>query len=176
MIQLAMGHLGKGINALSDLGPVEDYVSLMYDIRLEAALADNFWGFANKTQELSRLPGEYINPDWKYTFQLPSDYLTANKVFETFPYIIEGRYLMANSQDVTLDYRYLPSNALFRADFIEYFTTSLAADLALPIAEKAEYIQVLTLRAEKARERAVSSSAKAAPNRPFRLNPMIAVR
>jgi hypothetical protein len=176
IMQLAYGLIGKTFISIDDLGSIGNWASNMYDIKIAALLQDDYWPFVNAQRKLNRL-SETPLKGWKYAFQLPSDYLTANYVWETLDYYIYEDRVYCDLNEITLDYRTFPAySAKFRADFIMYVVYDLALDYSLNSKVGKDYISYLTKQASEWRVKATAAAAKAQPNRSMRSRPMTSVR
>jgi len=175
LMQLAYGYIGRTFNTSSELGPIGSWASELYDLKVPALLASDYWSFSNTYRELAQL-SETPLAEWQYAYQLPSDYLTANYVTQTLDYYIFEDKLYSNLNEITLNYRFMPENPKFRADFMMYLVYELAADYSLASEAKDSYQKTLRELAETWRIKATASSAKATPNRSFRSQPLTSVR
>jgi len=175
ILQQAYGLIGKYFNDINDLGPSGDWASKHYDLVVKSIIQNDYWPFANAQRELARL-SETPLAGWQYAYQLPSDYLTANYVEDTLRYYIFEDKLYSDNDKVILNYRFMPSNSRFRANFTIYLVYRIATDLGLNSQVTEKYLSYLIQETEKLRISAASANSKEVPNRTFRSRPLDEVR
>jgi hypothetical protein len=137
---LALGHLGeKSITSLNESSAGARACALYYESTRQEVLRSHRWNFAQDRKVLAKLTDRPVF-GWKFAYQLPANCLRVVEMNGTEagdilsePYIIEGRKLLTNSEEVRLVYVYDISNV---SDFDSLFVEAFALKLAVKLTEK----------------------------------------
>jgi len=109
----------------------------LYAPTYEGLLTQHPWRFASTKAQLARLVEAPIN-QWKYAFQLPSDFLVAQHVDKgNDNFQIYADKLYTDQPTMILDYTYKPDESYLPAYFTELLEYKLASIFAIPITESA---------------------------------------
>lgn len=163
-------------NNLND-DPVVVSVSKLYDTLIYDMLTKTYWRFAIQNFSLNKLAGNPINTYWSFAYQLPPDYLTLLRIYKAgqkgnfTDYQIYQDEIWTN-QDVPLiaDYIFDPGPEFYPAYFVQLMIYQLAANIALPVAQNVQLMEVWTAKAEKYYQEARSRDRNAMPNIPIQRN------
>ena len=144
-------------NALIRLGasPIQSFTegtdiattcSSIYDMKKEYMLASYPWRFTKKFVQLSRLTAA-PTAQWTYQYTLPSDRLSAgfcavytNEDVSAIPiqnYTILGNVLMADVDEVWVEYQYLPDESLWAPYFTELMVHVMMDELVFNVTDNA---------------------------------------
>ena len=124
--------IGHGtISSFTEGGAGALVASNLYQSSYENLLSLHRWRFASGKVTLSRLTATPIN-DFKYAYQLPADYMVANRVIPQSDYEIFGDKIYSNQQSLALDYIFKPSEtslpatqSLYTWEVISLFSSRL---------------------------------------------------
>lgn len=168
---LALSRIGHSfISTLSEGTKPAQLCTLFYPISRDAMLRDHTWNFAVKRSTLA-VSADEPNHEWDYKFALPTDCLKVircdlddlgGEIVPAYPYsstdayAIEGRYLLANSDDVSIEYvAQITDPTQFDSLFVDCLAQRLAAELAMPLADNASLAKsmwdIYTLKIREAR-------------------------
>jgi len=127
---LLLGH--KAIASFTEGGAGATVASNLYTTIYESLLTRHRWRFAVGQKTLSRLVDAPLN-NWTYAFQLPSDFLSAIKVYPHTDYEIYEDMIYSNQNTIDLDYIFKPSESRLPPYFVECFELRLASKFAFPV-------------------------------------------
>ncbi len=163
--------LGKGpIQSIAQLDTgnvVESAASTIYDSILPGLLSERPWRFALKQFNLNRLSEKpMITNEWSYIYQLPSDYLSAYRVYPNTQkgYAIYDDKLYSNSEKVYLEYMYSADETKFTPNFTLLLTYSLAANIAMTVTQQVSLAQLWEKKREQQMSIAAAVDALSMPN------------
>ena len=177
IISTALAKVGKGpINNTSELDDFGNFAEDIYDAVVPAILAGRYWSFANAVVGLNKLTTTPILDKWKYAYQIPADYLTANGVTPFSDYDIYEDKIYSNVDGLYLDYRFYPDESKFPPNFVMYLINLLAVEYAPAAEVDQETFAKLALDLRKWEGIAVSTSGQAKPNRRVRSSPFLNAR
>jgi len=177
IISNAVTLIGKGvINQTTSIGPIGPAAEQAYDLLYPSLLSSDSWRFNVRLQQLSRLVSTPIIDDWKYVFQLPSDYLALIRLYPLTNYNIYEDKVFSNNIDLTAEYRFLTPEHLLPPTFVEYFVYAIADYLSLGVALQESYAEKMEKRKELAYRRALATDGYSHPNQPIVDAPFIDVR
>ena len=135
---LALTKIGEDqIISLSENSKAGRLCNLHYSTSIDAVLRSHIWNFAIKRVELA-LSTTTPAYDYAYQFALPADYIRIleTNLTNTAEWKIENGFLLADSDSVKVRYLAQITNPNeFDALFIEAFSSRLAAELAIPLAD-----------------------------------------
>lgn len=121
--------------------PQSDIVKQIYERVIQSCLRSNKWHFAMKKQQLTKLNETPIN-EWQYSFLLPVDFIKIYSVYtsnespslNTICFeIFSNNKLYSNISALWADYIFRIDESYWPVDFVEFATSALAAELAMPI-------------------------------------------
>ncbi len=135
------------ISAVPGSSRASQVCDVIYDNTVNQLLALHPWKFAKAQFSLNRLTAVPVFSEYKYAFQLPSDFQRAIRTEYKTDYRIHQRYLYSNHPSVNLEYGILPSEGQWPDYFVRVVELKLAQFLAIAVAEdntkmeliKAEY-------------------------------------
>jgi hypothetical protein len=177
---LALSRIGHGrIASISEGTKAADYLSLHYPIARDAMLRDHTWNFSIRRQTLAA-SATAPNHEWDYKFALPSDCLkvirtdlddlggeivNAYPYTSVTPYAVEGRFLLTNEDEVSLEYvSQATDTTQFDSLFVDCLAQRLAAELAMPLADNASLAKSMwDIYAMKVREARATDSQEGTP-------------
>jgi len=130
------------INYLEPNNQLHDLASSLYDLLLPSILMKSPWRFPMEHRDLQRVD-ETPAPDWQYVFMLPEDpvLLLLYRIYPDSLYAIYGNRLHSNSEEMSADFVYQPSDSKFTPSFEALLTYKLTALLAMPITQNATLIK-----------------------------------
>ena len=138
----------KPISSFSDPGAGAQAVSNIYDSTVRQLLSMHYWRFSMKKQKLNRLSQEPLN-QYKFAFQLPSDFNIVYAVRPNCDYQIFQRFVYSDQNDIDLDYGFYPDEPDMPLYFTKALEYKLASDLAMSVVNDA---QVAALQGQNHRE------------------------
>lgn len=171
-----------GNKEITDLDSAGDFgvaVESAYNLLLDAEVASNRWRFAAKTSELSLIGA--LSPDfdqWNYEYQLPSDYVSMQRVYPNVNFEIFGDKIYAGGNG-SLSCEYYsssPAVTLWSAPFKAYFVYLLAQFLSISVTENAKVSAEIKEGLFRWGAYALYSSSSSRPNRIMASQPYVTVR
>ena len=111
-------------------------VSNMYEDTKKSLLYTTFWNFATQKTQLAKLSETITDPNYRYVYQLPGDYIRVKGIFDNTgskhsDYSVEKNKIYANIEPLNLEY--IQEKA--ESDFPPFFTEVLISKLAYEICE-----------------------------------------
>ena len=168
--------IGEGaIDSFDDEGDPAVVSAALYTGILENLLTKHRWRFATGKIQLSRLVAAPEN-DWTYAFQLPSDYLTMDRVHPRSLYEIFEDKLYSDQTELEIDYRFKPDESRFPPYFVMTLQYFLAAQFSLTVAEDRVLMKEYMALAKDELITAKSTDSQAYPNTYIRSSPFTSVR
>jgi hypothetical protein len=177
MISNALILLGDApISSLNDPGAGAIAAANLYESGYVNLLSLHRWRFATKQAQLPRLTASPLRDDYKYQFQLPSDfiYLHNTSVFRDYE-IFEDK-LYANNQEVLIDYTYRVNEDKLPYYFVMTMQFFLASIFAIPVTANSTRSEAYRLQYEAQLKRAKFLDASQRPNEPIQHRPYIEIR
>lgn len=136
----------------------------LYSPTFESLLTLHPWRFASNKATLSRLTATPTN-QWKYAYQLPSDFLVAQHIDEgNDNYQIYADKLYSDNTTMILDYTYKPDESFLPAYFTQLLQLKLASVFAIPITESATKGEYYAGLADKQLQRAKTIDSQSTPS------------
>lgn len=176
MISSALILIGeKPLQSLSDDRYGATVGSNLFDVLYETELQANRWRFSCTKASLGRLTAAPLN-EWQYAYQLPAEMLLPLGVFPRAPYEIYADRIYTNATSVDLEYQFKPEINKLPAYFALLLTYALARDMVKPITESDTAVQVMQMKYQMQRNRAMFADAQGRPNKPIVDNPFVDVR
>ena len=123
------------INSFSEDSKAARLCKEQYGKIRDELLEHHYWNFAMKRVTLALLPG---NPlfDYDFAHQLPIDCVRVRKTIDDIIFVVEGRTLLSNSKEISIQYISSDVNASqYSRVFSEALAYRLAADLAYPLVQ-----------------------------------------
>jgi hypothetical protein len=177
IINLAFNVLNKSsVNSLSEAGEFADSAARAYDLLLPAELSAQSWRFATRTQQLSVMVSPPTLVLWKYQLQLPSDYLSAVRIYPNVNFQIFEDKLFSNSKSIRLEYRFVPDATRLPSYFVHFFTLKLAAWFADAVAQDDGLSNKLEQKANMELQKALFTDSQSHPTPSMRTARIISVR
>lgn len=171
---LLLGH--RPISSFNEPGSGPLLSENLWEPSYRNFLSINPWSFAKKYQELGRLPDEYPTPDYKYQYQIPSDFIRIDTTVPVSDYQIFEDKLFSNSPALGLEYYYMVREELLPPYAVRALEYYMASVLALPLTmdnKKAEmYIKLYNTQLQVA----MSTDAQSQPPKGFTSLPTVDVR
>lgn len=122
----------KPISSLDEAGAGAIVGKNLYDSSIRSVLSMHRWRFASKKAQLSRLAETPLS-DYKYQYQIPSDYIEIHRTSAGKDYEIYQDRIYTNKPTLEIDYTYQVSEDYFPAHFVKAFEFFLAAQFAIPV-------------------------------------------
>ena len=127
--------VGHGpIASFTDGGAGANTADALYTTTYDSLLAQYRWRFASAKQTLNRLTTSPLN-EWKYAFQLPSNYIVGVGIHPRVDYEIYEDKLLTNAEAIDLDYVFRPDEARLPGYFQRLLEFNLASIFAIPVTD-----------------------------------------
>jgi hypothetical protein len=145
IINVALTRLGaEPIASLTENTSEARIAGIQWDVARRACLRDHPWNFAVLDQELSAVedttevditlltsPAGYVKPAFRYSYQLPTDYLRLLRVYNSTDYRLQGRRLLTDERYCRIKYvRDVEDTTEFSSHFDDLLAQRLASDMA----------------------------------------------
>jgi hypothetical protein len=178
IINLAFNKLNKSsVNDLVNSGVFASSASNGFDLLYPSCISSKSWRFATKIQLLDVLPTPPPIAWWRYQLQMPSDYLAAVRTYPTIDFqIYQGNIMYTNTQEVSLEYRFLPDPTRLPAYFVHYFAIIIAAWYADTVASDEKLSAKLLAEAQDQLGEALFTDSQSHPIHAMGLNPLTQAR
>jgi hypothetical protein len=177
IIAQALFQNGLGtINTIDPNNPQQVDAEKAFDILYPKILSEYDWRFATKIIQLSRLVETPIIDEWKYAYQLPADYLVGVRTYPLSPFQIYEDKIYSNNEELKLEYRFPVNITKAPQYFVFAMIYALSEYLALPFAEKVEYLQAFQSLNNPTMRKAIFLESQAHPGSPIASHPFINVR
>lgn len=163
------------ISSFDDTGAGARSASNLYESAYLSILSSHRWNFATKKTTLSRLTAKPLN-EYLYQFQLPTDMVRLTSTYPVSNYKILEDKLYSDSQAVSIDYIYKVSEDKLPSYFIKAFEYYLAVQLAIPVTEDFNKMELMQRMYERESRNARYSDSQSAPAVPIQDDPYIRVR
>jgi hypothetical protein len=168
--------IGHGtISSFTEGGAGALVASNLYQSSYENLLSLHRWRFASGKVNLSRLTATPIN-DFKYAYQLPADYMVANRVIPQSDYEIFGDKIYSDQQSLALDYIFKPAETSLPAYFVKLMEMYLASQFAVPVTDNSAKGQLYAQFYEAQMRQAKFADASSRPPDAVADNPFWAAR
>ena len=146
-----IGH--NAISSFDDQGAGATVAKAFYETSYKALLTTYPWNFAKKKKTLNRLTEEPLN-EWKYQYQLPTDFLRVITSDTFTDWAIYGDKIYTNVDKMDLDYIYRVDESFIPPNFREALEFYLASKWAIPVTESATNAGVYADLADRALKKA----------------------
>ena len=185
IINLALSNINaENIDSLSENTNESLAAKLFYDPVRRSVLQKYNWAFATKTARLALIEETPIN--YSYAYQLPSDYIKIINITplseayseegNVYPYIIQGRTLLCDLEEVYISYIYdIKDTNQFDDLFIDAFSHLLASRMAMRITGDRD-LQVTELQLYDSLISASGAASLNSSREPKDLNPYVTAR
>jgi hypothetical protein len=165
----------KSISSFDDPGAGAAVAKALYTPLLEAMLTNTYWRFAIKKSSLNRLSQTPLN-EWQYAFQIPTDNLKIEKVYQVRRYQIYRDLIYTDQTSIDIDYVYRVEESLFPAYFTLAFTYKLASEFALAVTDNDKKNALYEQKHMMALANAMAADAMQHPQTPIQDQPFTDVR
>lgn len=163
------------ISSFTDTGAGAKAAANLYESTLMSILASHRWKFAIKKVQLSRLTEAPLN-EFKYQYQLPTDYVTIITTQPVSTYRIIGDKLYSDSSSISIDYTYRLTEDKLPNYFIKAFEYYLARELCIAVTEDLNKYQLIDSIYEKEARKARYIDSQAGTSIPIQDAPYIIAR
>lgn len=163
------------ITSLNDPGAGAKAGANLYESTYFSMLSSHRWNFAIKKSLLSQLSEAPLN-EYKYQYQLPTDFITIITTYPVSTYRIIGDKLYSDSNRVEIDYIYKITEDKFPPYFIKAFEYYLARDLCIAVTEDMNKYELMQRAYEIESRKARYADSQSAPQVPIQDDPYIRVR
>ena len=145
---------GTPISSFDGTDRQSTVVSNMYEDTKKSLLYYTFWNFATQKSNLAALSESITDPNYRYVYQLPGDYVRVKGIFDAqgrlhTDYSVEKNKIYANISPLNLEY----IQEKTESDFPPFFTETLIAKLAFEICEAITGVGTLQERLARDYER-----------------------
>lgn len=183
VVQTALSLLGYPlIQSIDAGGPAAAVLDNLFDAVLTADLSSPNWRFATKVQILSQIAG--VNPNfmqYNVAYQIPTDCIAIWQIWPSVPYDVFGEQIWtvgqnppnASTQQLQMQYRYVPPVSLLPPAYILYFCYLLAITAAPGITDDPKIIEELNAGLTKWRAQAMIVNTQGRPNRGLTNSPWV---
>lgn len=162
---LFLGH--RPISSFEEPGSGPLLARNLWESTYRNFLSVNPWSFAKKYIGLNRLTQENPTPNWKYQFQLPSDYIRVHTTVPTSNYELFEDKLFSNSQDIGLEYFYMVREELLPPYAIRALEYNMASVMAIPLTVDSGKAELYAQLYNKQLQVAMVTDAQSQPSKSF---------
>ena len=167
----------KSVTDLENSGEFAQVASTNFDLLYESEISGFSWRFATKIQPLTLLLSNPPIDRWRYIYELPSDYLANIRMHPESDFqIYSQNTLFSNTNNLQMEYRYLPDVTKLPAYFVTYFSILLAKRFALAVADSTSLASYLEKDLISARSQALFIDSQSHPSKQMTNNPVIGAR
>ena len=163
------------INSFDEPGAGAAVAKALFEPLLTAMLTRDYWRFAIKKQKLNLLSQTPLN-EYKYAYQIPTDCLKIERVYQVAGYKIFRDLIYTDILDIDIDYVYRMDSTLIPAYFELAFTYKLASEFALSVTDDAGKNQLYEQKFRSAMAEAYAADAMQYPQTPIQDQPFTDVR
>ncbi len=163
------------ISSFSDTGAGARAASNLYESTYLSLLSSHRWKFATKKAALSRLTETPLN-EYMYQFQLPTDLVLLISTYPVSTYEILEDKLYTDSTSVSIDYVYRVDESRLPKFFIKTFEYFLASDLAIPVTEDINKMDVMYKKYQQESRKARYADSQSQPSVGIVDDPYIRIR
>lgn len=171
---LFLGH--KPINSFDEPGAGPLLSKNLWEITYRNFLSINPWSFAKKFADLNRLPEEYPTPEYKYQYQMPSDYIRIGTTNPVSDYQIFEDKILSNHNKLGLYYYYEVREELLPPYAVRALEYEMASVLATPLTVDSDKAQLYKSLAIQQLQTAMATDAQSQPAVGFASTPTTDVR
>jgi len=122
------------INSFDDNKTEAIVISEFYERSYAWLFAQYYWGFANKTVQLAKLPTPPLQ-EYAHAFQLPNDMVRVQRTFPNSNYKILGNELHTNEESIAIKYTFKADEADIPVYFEQTMMYYLASQICISITE-----------------------------------------
>ena len=173
---LLLGH--RPISSFDEPGSGPLLSKNLWESTYRNFLSINTWSFSKKYSQLNRLP-EYENyptPNWKYQFQIPSDFIRIHTTVPNCNYEIFEDKIFSNNTDLGLEYFYMVREELLPPYAIRALEYNMASVLAIPLTVDSAKAELYASLFVQQLQVAMSTDAQSQPAKSFIDLPTVDVR
>lgn len=171
---MLLGH--KPISSLDEPGAGALLSKNLYDTTYLNFLASNNWNFAQKYISLNRLSAEPSHPNYKYQYQMPSDYVRINTVIPHSDYKIFEDKILSNQTDLGIDYFYTVREELLPPYAVRAMEYLMASTLAIPLTVDTKKAELYTNLYQRQLIQSMNIDSQAEPSEGWADSPITDVR
>lgn len=130
IINVALGRIGANdVSSLSNNSAEQKLAVIFWDVARQACLREHPWNFALKDAQLNRIDG-YTSFEFKYAYQLPSDYIRLMQHYGNPTFKVQGRRILSNEEVCKIKYVADINDPLqWDASFTDLMSQRLAFDM-----------------------------------------------
>jgi len=172
----ALNMIGHGqIASFTEGGAGASAAKSFYETTYVNLLSMHRWRFASAKVSLGQLTSEPIN-NWKYAYQLPSNYVVATYIYPRSDYEIYENKLLTNSTEVDLDYIFRVDESRIPGYFQRLVELNLASLFAISVADSSSKAEEFRRMGELQLRRARYTDSQARPVDAIPSSPFIEAR
>lgn len=136
IINVAIGRIGgQEIQSTSPNSAEQKLAEIFWDVARQDCLRAHPWNFALKDAQLHQIDG-YVGYQFKYAYQLPSDFVRLMQVYGNPTYKVQGRRVLSDEQICKIKYvADIQDPTQWDASFTDVMAQRLAADMARSLTE-----------------------------------------
>jgi len=176
MASNALQMIGAGsINSFDDPGAGAAVAKALFEPLMTAMLTRTYWRFAVKKQKLNLLSQTPEN-EFKYAYQIPTDCLKVQYVYQVRNYKIFRDLIYTDILDIDIDYVYRMDSTLIPSYFELAFTYKLASEFALAVTDDSNKNALYEQKFREAIGEAYAADAQQYPQTPIQDQPFTDVR
>ena len=123
------------LSAIPGASRVSVVCDQIYNNTVQQLLAIYPWKFAKAQASLNRLTATPLFKEFKYAFQLPSDFQRVIRTEYKTDYRVHQKYLYSNQSTVNLEYSIIPEESSWPNYFVRVVELKIAQLLAASVAE-----------------------------------------
>lgn len=170
--------LGKSAFAtIEDSDEFAVSIQKFYDMLVPSELSKNHWKFSKRYIQLSRSSSDPDFAEWTSAYDLPSDFLSAMRVYPNVNYQIFGNQIYTSTTGkLELEYNYQVPVTFWSPAFKEFMVYSLASKLASSVSENVQLMSIMAQERDRAKSEAMWIDAQNSPNKSIRSRPWIEAR
>lgn len=165
------------IASLDETAPRAEAVKRIYTTSRDSLFEMHPWSWATRRTALAR---KTETPAWGYGYHyaLPTDMAKIIAVYPDHEYAIEADGLLSSEEEVYLHYvRYVKTEGIYPALFVDALAARVAMDLAKSITESSTDWEAMTLLFKTAMHEAkLADAQRATANHPGRVDSWIGAR
>ena len=165
----------NSISSFDDPGAGAAVAKALFEPLLTAMLTRDYWRFAVKKQKLNLLSQTPLN-EYKYAYQLPTDCLKVERVYQVTNYKIFRDLIYTDINDIDIDYIYRMDSSLMPSYFTLAFTYKLASEFALSVTDSVSKNSLYEQKHLNQLAKAFTADAQQYPQTPIQDQPFTDVR
>jgi len=164
------------ISSFNQGGAGATAASNLYESSYRNLLSLHRWKFATKQAKLSRLAEAPLRDDYKYQYQLPTDYVQLSNTSAGRDYMIYEDKIYTGANELYIDYIYRINEDKLPDYFIMALQFFFASILAIPVTGNSTRAEEYRVQYENQMKRAKFQDSTAVPNTRVQHRPFIEAR